>query len=138
MPVQFQLKVNKLPIAVAIVREAAKAVPMIGAEATAENVRERMREMKSGRHYYGMPNVSAAPGEAPAVQQGDLIATVDAIRTGENSAAAVAGDGKGVFTWQEFGTSKMPPHPSMVPAAVVGEEAVIVAMAEVAANLKSL
>lgn len=87
------------------------------AQETAENVLEEARVLMEssggGVQYPGLPNRSSAPGEAPAVQSGQLISSGEA--RGQGSAVIVA------FTaehapYMEFGTSTIAPRPFLRPA----------------------
>jgi hypothetical protein len=90
--------------------------------AAKEHVREvkrMMREPKHGVHWSGLPRRSSAPGEAPAVQSGRLIGSVDAavFRRGQRW-EAVSGVKREVeyAVALEFGTVRIAPRPAWRPA----------------------
>lgn len=90
------------------------------AVAAVEIMKEEMQKPKSGRTYmraeggYGSPwtrmHVASAPGEAPAVDYGDLIASIDIMPlVGQVGVQIVVGDEAG--SWMEFGNKWLAPRP---------------------------
>lgn len=80
----------------------------------ADEAKLLLKAPKSGKFYSGNKRRSAAPGEPPAVQDGELRR-----RTAYEKVRALVwrvGTNLLYGFWQEFGTSKMPAHPWLRPA----------------------
>lgn len=75
-----------------------------------EAIRSMTMDPKTGRKYPGNPRQSSAPGESPARQTGNLIATMDIQVDAPNlNAAAVAR--ASYASALEFGTERIAPRP---------------------------
>ena len=87
------------------------------AEETAENILDEadrlMQGSKTGVQYPNLPNRSSAPGEAPAVQSGELIRSGKAEGRGA-SVRVVYDDPKAPML--ELGNSRVAPRPFLRPA----------------------
>lgn len=73
-------------------------------------------DSKTGRTYQkkGKTHIAAAPGEAPAIDSGQLANFVQSEQTGDASAVVGTNVEHGMHT--EFGTSRMEPRPWLGPA----------------------
>lgn len=143
MGISNTVKLNKLPVALAMLLEGAQAAQIAGAKAcVADMVHELTEEQKSGVKYSDLPNRSSGPEEAPQNQLGGLLESFHVEEgtdvAGQIGAKACAGDGSMVASYLEGGTSNMAARPFMGPASVVGEVAVEAANAELAVKLSSL
>jgi hypothetical protein len=88
--------------------------------ATAFGIKQRaqvsMSGPKSGQTYKrgSRTHQASAPGEAPAIDQGDLVNSIDVVKTGELSASVGSSIEHGVH--MEFGTVHVEPRPWLGPA----------------------
>lgn len=105
----------------------ARAGVELAAQEGEKIVIERLRipPERTGVHYSGQKNVSAAEGEAPAPQTGQLIqgtAHEPAQLKGKTVSAKIASR-TGYAAAQELGTDRMPEHPFLSPLRDNPEEA---------------
>ena len=82
---------------------------------------------RTGVHYPRMRNVSAAEGEPPAKQEGDLQESIRVPErvTRHGKTTVKVGSRSKVGKWQETGTPKMPAHPWFRPTWKENQEAII-------------
>lgn len=101
-------------------REMLRDVAFVAATNIVDRATDSMTGTKSGREYRVPGTKSAihrasAPGEAPAVLFGQLMASFGVEQTGETEFVAYTDDPKAPHL--EFGTSRMEPRPFFLPAA---------------------
>jgi hypothetical protein len=106
---------NNLPGIVAKVEAALEGVIKESAENIREDVHREMNKPKHGRFYVigGKPHTASAPGEAPAVFTGDLIASIKEKKVGKLT-WIVPAEGKQAL-W-EYGLYGFPARPYFRPA----------------------
>jgi hypothetical protein len=110
MPVILLLKVPQITEAM---MEAAAAVVQETTDTVKDRIETLMMEPKSGVKYAALPHVSSAPGQAPAIQFGDLL---NSIHTQMERSAGVATSY--VYSdleraaWLELGTGRIAPRPA--------------------------
>ena len=113
-----------------VVREQAAQVVRKTAEEIATEARASMRGPKSGRLYGG--HRASAPGEAPAIQTGELVTSVQAEMIGEQE--AVVGADTEYAAMLEYGTTEMAARPFLTPAAEKARPLFIGAMGRLLEN----
>lgn len=104
--------VNRLP---SISRDLAARVSRVvkqTANAITASAKERMAEPKTGR-FYGSHRASA-PGEAPAIDTGNLAGSIEVEMDGPLTAVVTVGAEYGPFL--EYGTAHIAPRPFLTPA----------------------
>lgn len=82
------------------------------AQEVAASAKEKMAEGKSGRRYGD--HTASAPGEAPAIDSGNLAASIQIEPDGDLRAIIVVGAEYGPHL--EYGTSRMAARPFLTPA----------------------
>ena len=82
-------------------------------------VKLSMTEAKSGRMYGrgAKSHRASAPGEAPAVDMGNLVNSIKSVPVGGVEAATLVGTHLEKGIWLEKGTARMAPRPFMRPGA---------------------
>jgi phage gpG-like protein len=116
MPVEFTVVFNHLPIAVGQMRQEAGMLVQKTALDIEGDIKNEMRQAKSGRSYLrgGRRHVASAPGEAPAVDYGRLINSVQTTQVG--SLTSEINTNVEYAASLEFGTRKIAPRPAWRPA----------------------
>lgn len=136
MATRITIVFNRLPeIAAKLPREVGEIV-MKTAFDVQQAAQESMSGPKSGRTYRrgGKMHQASAPGEAPAVDTGDLANSIKTEQTGPTS--AIVGVGAKYGAPLEFGTSRIRKRPFMGPAAEANRQAFIDAMMDLEMRLR--
>lgn len=114
--------INNIPVVTARLQREAKALVVRTATRIEGTAKLSFADSKTGRPYKkrGKMHIAAAPGESPAVDEGQLTSSVQWEPTGETSAVVGTNVEHGLHT--EFGTSRMEPRPWLGPAFEEAEE----------------
>lgn len=108
--------INNIPQVTAKLQREAKRLVHDTAARIEAMAKISFADSKTGRPYQkkGKTHIASAPGEAPAVDTGQLTNSVQWELTGETSAVAGTNVEHGMHT--EFGTVRMEPRPWLGPA----------------------
>lgn len=115
---EIQIRSSWLPGMGRRLREEASRIVKAAALDCEGRAKASMGEGKSGRIYEragGQTHQASAPGEAPAIDIGNLINSIQTEEESELSQVVSVGAEYGIFL--EYGTSHMAPRPFMTPAA---------------------
>jgi phage gpG-like protein len=109
---------NKIPAITAELRPRASAIVRKTASDINSDITEQMQGPKSGRLYQrsgGKSHQASAPGEAPAIDYGHLVNSIQMEVTGPLTAIVYSNTEYAPYL--EFGTTRMAARPAWVPAA---------------------
>lgn len=136
MSVTFHTKFNHIPRISASIRPKASQVVRATAHGIEGDIKNAMRSPKSGRVYRrgGRSHQASAPGEAPAVDMGQLINSIQVTNVSELT--SVIGTNVRHAIPLEFGSRKMAPRPIWRPTVEKWRQPFIDAMRQVLSQLK--
>jgi phage gpG-like protein len=118
MKVVAKVVFNKLPQITERLRPGASAIVRKTAFDISSDITEQMQGPKGGRLYMrsgGKSHQASAPGEAPAIDYGHLVNSIQVEITGPLT--AIVGSNAEYAPYLEFGTSRMAARPAWIPAA---------------------
>jgi len=113
MPISVTRKSN-LDKVDARVKAAMKALVKETGEAVIKDIQQNMAQAKSGIQYKDLPRKSSAPGEAPAIQWGDVVQSYKV--TPQGDLTILVGSDSAIAKMLENGTAHIAPRPALKPA----------------------
>jgi hypothetical protein len=138
MSTEITITFNHLPQLAAKVPQVVSAIVRKTAKDLQADAQDSMKGPKHGRFYRssktGKPHRASAPGEAPAVDIGNLKGSISVEMEKPTLAIVAVGANYGVTL--EYGSRKIAPRPYMRPAAEKARPAFIEALRKLEAKLR--